>query len=567
MPRKSVNQPEESLILNYDLASLPSAQHKAGLAGLLLMIETLKNRRLSPLPDILELSEYNVDIQLTLESLQVLFDDLYDAEWVETASKTKWKNKQPLRVDEKEKRFIYKTYQPKGMFLDSLYRSTQNDLWIKLWRDMLWNTLRGQPLTRNVYEERAEGRPSSVALKVWQNIHKSIQSKKKNKIFTDSIAGSLFVGAQDSNAEQVPFQGLPEHNFLLHFWILPTLLFAPRQMNIEGRLNDIGYVLAIPEPLNLVEFLEDIKDTLCQLDSETDGYNPGIMRYVIRRPKAAVIDIPEEGGLEFLYYLTKNRIEQENIIFSIASIEIYHLEKQGNNIRTHASAKIKPSSSLLKEYNHFREQYLNPLYKAQRLRNMLNQYPWFWGMSKHLREYPRKFFILSDSTPYHIPFFGWDVFRKFKSVQKKLEQKNGGRTMDATHQDDALALKVRRLIQSYVRQRAEEKSGRKYKDFEKEKDTDRTIYPREYKDALGKVCMDAFLAMRSRRDKDFVEYFTGTICSVPQYLSENDYLDISLALLNETEWEKVKTFSMLALSAESSFARVQDQIDNESKGE
>jgi CRISPR-associated protein Cmx8 len=53
--------------------------------------------------------------------------------------------------------------------------------------------------------------------------------------------------------------------------------------------------------------------------------------------------------------------------------------------------------------------------------------------------------------------------------------------------------------------------------------------------------------MRGRHEQDFVEYFTGTICSVPQYLPEEDFLLVSQSLINERD--KVKALAMLAVSA------------------
>lgn len=122
--------------------------------------------------------------------------------------------------------------------------------------------------------------------------------------------------------------------------------------------------------------------------------------------------------------------------------------------------------------------------------------------------------------------------------------------MGEKEQDDQLTLRVYRLIQTYVNHRTEEKSGRKFKDFRDNKDDkNRIIFPQEYREAREKVCTDAFLAIRGRREQDFIEYFAGTVCSVPQYLSEGDYVAVAGALMND--WEKVKTLSMLALSAHS----------------
>ena len=130
--------------------------------------------------------------------------------------------------------------------------------------------------------------------------------------------------------------------------------------------------------------------------------------------------------------------------------------------------------------------------------------------------------------------------------------------MSDQDKDDLLARRVYHLIQGYVRQRAEDKSGEKYEKFRGNKDEKgRVVYPAKYSEAVQRICTDAFLAMRGRRDKDFVEYFTGTICSVPQYLPEDDFLAVSQALA--TDCERIKTLAMLALSANSFYGREKEE--------
>mgnify|MGYP001566400059 CR=1 FL=1 len=124
--------------------------------------------------------------------------------------------------------------------------------------------------------------------------------------------------------------------------------------------------------------------------------------------------------------------------------------------------------------------------------------------------------------------------------------------------DQRLALCVHRLTREYVNRRTEEKSKVKWEDFKNSKDDKgRIMYPLKYREEREKVCSDAFLAMRGRRDKDFVEYFTGTVCSVPQFLPEEDYLVVSQELINRPD--TVKTLSMLALSACSYLGGASDQ--------
>ncbi len=116
--------------------------------------------------------------------------------------------------------------------------------------------------------------------------------------------------------------------------------------------------------------------------------------------------------------------------------------------------------------------------------------------------------------------------------------------------DDKLALCIYKLVQQYIWRKTEEKSGKKYEEFKTNRDNKgRILYPAEYRDSLGKVSSEAFLSMRGRSEDAFVEYFSGTICSVPQFLPQEEYLSVVKAL--SIDWQKMKTLSMLAVSANS----------------
>lgn len=355
----------------------------------------------------------------------------------------------------------------------------------------------------------------------------------------EGIASSLLVGAQDVNAERVPFQGEPQDNLLLHFWPVASQVYAPRRFTIKGELEDAGYVLVIPEPSDLDTFVREAADLLRSLDTTVSGY----------RPRDALIDVPAEGGLEYLYHLTRRRIEQSAVAPCLAAVEIYHLEKRGNDIRTLAAERVLPDQRILRGYDALRGQCRNPIIKSVRIRNLLAGRPWHEGMASVFGQYPWAFFVAhSEKTPRRVPFFGYDVRRKFDAIEAELGSGKGDNPMNDEERDDLLAQRVYRLIRAYVNQKTESKSGLKFEEFRDDKDDKgKTQYPREYREAREKVCSDAFLAMRGRRDSDFIAYFTGTICSVPQWLPEEDYLAVSVSLLADPE--KVKTLSMLALSA------------------
>jgi len=106
-----------------------------------------------------------------------------------------------------------------------------------------------------------------------------------------------------------------------------------------------------------------------------------------------------------------------------------------------------------------------------------------------------------------------------------------------------LSKRVHDLVTGYVLHKTEAKSGIAWKEYNASKSE-------KYREAREKVCADAFLRLRSCRSRDdFVSFFTGTICSVPQFLPLEEYERFSLALLDEVKWEDVKALAMLTLSS------------------
>ncbi len=542
------------LVLEYDLHRLPSAQHKAGLAGLLLCIESMKRRRLAPCPEVLSQDGTKARLHFTPESLQALFDDLYDAELVEQAFEKEDKKRKPKRIDQEEsekngkkrivQKYIYDAVQPRYEFLRTWYPNG-SELWLKLMRDMLWGTLRGIPKTRLVYDKRAAKEPSSIPADFLSTVSAFDKAAAKGRHNAVPVVSSLFIGAQDSNAEDVPFLGDVKVNLLLHFWLAASLVYVPRVLKlthsqergleVESRFK--GYVLVIPEPAHLGDFCSSFQEVLATLDTEAAGY----------RPAQAIIDLPEEGGLEFLHALTRKRTASLEGL--VAFIELYHLEKQGNNVRILSASRLQPNSKVVQFYDTLRKKTLNPIYKVMRLRNELAGQPWYAGAEADLLTAPIELFVYKPGkSPARLPFYGRDLRQTFAAIKKESNDIQGGNPMQETDRQTLLASNIQDMIQAYVRRKAEEKSGERYEDFAKGRaEGERVAYPEKYREALERVCSQAFLAMRGRRDKDFVEFFTGSICSVPQFLPDRNFQIVSQALV--ADWELVKTLSLLALSA------------------
>jgi len=196
----------------------------------------------------------------------------------------------------------------------------------------------------------------------------------------------------------------------------------------------------------------------------------------------------------------------------------------------------------------------HPFFKSRLLLNLLRDVDWYEGFVRAFAVYPWEFFIHSERTPKTFPLFSFDIRKKFEILSNEFQRQQEAHAMTETSapKPQSLEKRVYDMIGAYVRQKTEDKSGISWADFKDKRTADGKLeIPPDYMEARKKVCADVFLAMRSRRDQDFIEYFTGTICSVPQFLPPEDYVFVSQALLEDGGWEKVKALSMLALAAHS----------------
>jgi CRISPR-associated protein Cmx8 len=556
--------PLTSVTLNYDLFDLPTAQHKAGLAGLVLQANSMKARKCdaATIPDVV-VTPTSARVTLTERSAHGLFDDLYDAQTVEIAVRSKWQGKPPKRVEESVetdedgeartvKKFIYEVTQPRGHFLRQ-HLPDQDGVWLKLWRDMLWAIPRGNPQARIPFEQRAAGKCCKEGQDAWRDLIKVENARRKNGFFTCEVASSLWLGAQAANAESIPFEGRAEQNLLLHFWPLTVLLFVPQVIDMDGGAEFLGYVLAIPEVTDLESFLEEYPTMLSQLGTEKRGY----------RPAECVIDLPAQGALAFLEHLARlsqQKAGRTSIRMSVGQIEFLHMVKVGNNIKSMAAGRVAPSEHLLEQYEAVVGRvgnpapYRNPLFRRCLMLGLLNEKPWSDQLSSTFAERPWPFFVRSQQSPSKLPWFWQDAAEWFRACTERFENdKMRCKAMSQPDPRTPLEVLIHRLVQNYVNRRTEERSGLKWESFGKIKDEktgkQRIDVPEPYREAREKVASSAFLELRSRREQAFIDHFTATFCSVRQYLPEEDFAVVAKALVDRRA--DVKTYTLLALSANS----------------
>lgn len=551
-----------AVTVRYDLFDLPTAQHKAGLAGLVLQIRHMegKSPKAKAIPKVVELSRTSATIEFTADSVQCLFDDVYAASREVVKVKSKWPTadeaKPPEEIEEeveekaadgttmvkkvKVKYFFYEQVQPTGNVLRQ-YITNALELWLKLWRDMVWNITRGIPATRKPFEERADGKSCGEGPAAWDDLVKHHKAQGKNEFRTAKVSSSLWLGAQAENAEGVSFEGRVEQTLLLHFWPLTAQVYAPQVLQTNGENEFVGYVLAIPEVADLKEFVAQYPRMLAQFRKESRGYRPP-------RPAEAVIDLPAEGALSFLEHLAEvsgEIAEGKELASSLGSVEFIHLDKRGNSIKTLAAGRITPRPGLLPAYLNIvgrvgqKLPYANPLFRRGLLLALLNDQPWYQPFGKLFAEWDVSFFVPTDAPP-RLSWFWADARKKLQEVIQTVPTDPKPNDPPPT-EDDLLAATINRFIRHYLDERLKTDAGYDFAAYRKAKAT-----PPDAAEARRKLAERLFLEFRSRRDQAFVNHFTGTFFRVAQYMGR-DFDKIASALMLRTD--AVKTLTLMALSA------------------
>jgi CRISPR-associated protein Cmx8 len=577
MPKPGT-KPDE-IEVTYDLFDLPTAFHKAGLAGLVMLIDSLKKRRLLNRQDArYVLTPTQARVIFTESLVQQLMDDIYDARIVEVAVKTRWQGATVKREETTEetesgkfiktKRYIYDIVQPLGQFLRDCYPD-EDGLWLKLWRDMMWNIPRGRPTTREPYHQRANDKPCKEGANAWDQLLKVQKAREKNAFYTSEISSALLPGAQAVNAEGVPFEGRAEQNMLLHFWPLVVLLFVPQRIDHDGttELPSSSFALAVPEVSNLQEFVHDYPVLLHQLN---DGLPPDKTARGYR-PARAVVDLPGEGALvllDQLAALTKLKVETGELRFSIAGVDYLHLVKEGNNVKAMASGRVSPNKELLVGYRQIIApqdeslRYRNPLFRRGLLVALLEDEPlWYRPFGYTFATFDADLFIRhlrgsNNGEEKGPPQFANDAAKKIRHetnlFTKYLERIKNMPEPERPKGQAPLPVIINRVVRSYLLTRSKEKTGINLEKFTTPTgEIDYKAIPAEFNETKQKLAQSLFLEFRSRKDQAFVDHFATTFFSVTQRLAEPDRLELADVLVNPDRRDDLKTLALLSLSANS----------------
>jgi CRISPR-associated protein Cmx8 len=535
---------KEFLELSYQLAKLPSSQHRAGLASLILMIRELKNQpwfeeRENVILEFTELKEYSAALKLNLEGLKALFDFTYQAfneeRW--TIQKDKKREYSDLEIREVEKKdkngkvklvkeYLYNVVIPKGAFLaywDSSSEDEDKGLWIKLWRDMLWNIVRGVPATRNPFNNRCDDQGYSQDVeKLW----KDLNNPKK----TTGQSGNYYLGAMASTPENIPTKDIISYQFLLNFAPFVFQVYRPASLDKDGKREFNSYAIVVPDVANLKQFCQAFPKVLKERDTKKLGY----------LPREAVIDLAEEGALNF--FLLQNRIARQTgeqlIKKSILGVEVFQSEKIGNAIKFQGIKYVEPISSMEDRYAEIKDNYWCPWFRKQRLLNLINsqlnsnnefiEIPAWIGFDAILSRIPRKW--LSD------PYFSHDARQLFNI---EVLQNQGCKKMSSKIREYSEI--IYQVCQSYILGRLNSKYELTWNECKGNSKKEA-----EYNEKKNKIANEAFLAIRSRTEKQaFIDYFVSTLYP---FIKKEEFAQFAEDLFSRTD--EIRALTLLALASQ-----------------
>ena len=565
---------DESILVPWSLPDLPTAQHKAGLAGLLVYVRKMKEFiQNAPYPIVEFKSPLELGIRFTQASLKTLMDSVYAGEEHLVESRTMWSGRKPdeektVSVEEngqqkQAKIFLYKVVRPKAELIAHWMGGDGENSWVVLWRQAVRGVLRAGGNTEKIYEftsqQESPTERSGDLRELWNGLVAAARNRPGS---VKTVPTAMFIGAEERSAERVEFKGEVRHNLLLHFWPFVSPVFVPKALLREGgqwKRRDRGFVMAIPEVGNLMEFASVI-DAHWRRVQNTHNDGSGYF------PRQAQIDTAVEGGMAFLHSLTIDRLENMDdgdFFDAVPQVDLFHLEKRGNSVRMLAAESVRLCAGTLKKFDRIlRRPSLNVLVKRLLLRNLLDGLPWNARAADMLfNRFPVELFIRSSNSPGFAQNFGLSTREQFKITRDDMSEQIN------------IASKVYNFVGEFVAQRAEKRSGVKRDELPKKDGkidwSASSAITKDYLAAREKVATDAFLAIRGRNSDEFVDYFVGSICAVPQFMGargispEEGFIALSNALHeSEVKRTEVKNLTMLALCAHAWQPRPQAKLPN-----
>ena len=554
------------LEFGYNLVDLPSAQHRAGLAGLVLAAGWLKQEYDCRGICDLEVTSGGATLYIDQLGLSELFNGVYAASIEEQERLQPMRSQRtrevipPLREEirvgddsesgrgRKRTVYIYETIVPRGAFLVDCEPETEEGRggWLGLWREVVWTIYRGVPATRRPYEVRAGDDPGTDAAAAWGLLCRGAGHAVP-------LPGTYFIGAQGYNAENVPFRDRAAFQFLLHFWPLVAQIYVPEVYGRDGSIDLRGFAIAVPDVAMLDRFCGLFSAMMLGRSSEPYP----VRRY---RPRESIIDLPEEAGLDLLRRVGEAdragkvaaaRGADGNGGEVLAGVDVFHVEKQENTVRLLGMSRLDSGGGQVDAYSLIRGRFWSPVIRKRRLMNLVGGAPWYAGFDEVLARMP-------ISQTIHSAAFRRDVECCFRQEMSRFEAVDLGNGGKVRHAESEHIYYIYKVIADYLgvvmgAVTLDGDGGEVAVESGREPESPQSRFRR---------AREAFLAIRGRNGQDFIDYFNAAFCPRQSGLRP---MEVDRVGLDDPAWRSrfgtgletgmMKTLTLLALVAQSTISR------------
>lgn len=559
----AVAQNRNLVTLKYTLSQLPSSQHRAGLAGLILFIRWLQEQpEFKSLVDAeLRVTDLDVDtvtVQFNLAGFTALMKAHFSAAFEERErSKKRANSKQKFQTIKRKVPnpdtgktklttfYIYTDIVPQGDLVRSFEpANSQNLVWTKLWQEVTWAVLRPRDKQRLPFQAMVKGEVPSEIEKIWN----LLQDKPDSKV---PLSSTYMLGVQKKNNDGVAFTDLAKDRFLLNFWSYVARIYLPLKINAKGEPKLHGYAIAIPDVCNLTAFYQHFPSILRQRDTKEQW----------GKPRSAIVRNLEETGLDSLgsiyTYLSKLKTEL-NIEELLFGVNVFHIvrpqDKPQSKPQILSIQRYLPDKNAITEFAQLQDKLYNPLFRQQYWHNLIRDRPRIEGFYNILRELPAAETIKNNS-------FCRDFRSVFNPQSNPMEPEEVDKiTSEDTNKPDETSQETEtkeisieslllRLLQTYARHQLERRFKLKWdenwKKQNKEELKQNKAY-QNYKEKRKQIIIDLHHDFRRpRQAHEFLAYFAAKFTDVYQYITTEEYL--LLAKLIQTEPEQIRVLCLLAL--------------------
>ena len=545
--------------LEYRSSELPSSQHRASLAGLILKIQWLQEQAnfkqsVDTVCKIIDLDADKATLQFNLNGLTALMKSHYSASFEERESrKLRTKGHKNFRIIEREvyntdtdKKelttfYIYKDLVPQGYLVQSFEPpGNDNRVWTKLWQEATWTILRPRDRQRLPFKAMVSGTDPPEIEKIWKLLCDQPDAKV-------ALSSTYMLGVQAKNNEGVQISDLARFKFLLNFWSYVAQIYLPIQVDAKDKVKLHGYAIAIPDVRNLSAFCQHFPSILRQRDTKE----------LWGKPHSAIVRHPIEAGLNSLgsihTYLSK-LIPELDVSDLLFGVDVFHLFRKKDEPQILSIERYLPNRDAIAEFTQLQDKLFDPLFRLQYWQNLIRDRPRIHGFYSLLRDLPTSETIKNnlfcrDFRTVFRPKNNAMELEKIDETKSDIEIDSGETSKSTATKEISIESLLLRLLRTYTRHQLEHRFKLKWdKNWNKKKKEElkHDEAYKNYKEKLKQIVVDLHHDFRRPREgNDFLAYFAAKFTDVYQYITTEEYL--LLAQLIQTQPEQIRILCLLAL--------------------